>query len=205
MVRIEVRITRTNTPTKEDEMQTLTLPFRAAHSRMRRRIGTAGAVAVWLVGTSAVVALAAVLILARMSGSFTVVGAPTMRFTGTPTVSTDGSGLNCKATTTGGQLNLTITNALPGSTCTVTTSLLNDSTTTELKVQGIDAGALKVTTGDAYPLCGRSVDKTGVATPITLKFTIPETAQYGTTSLPSSAGVTAVPSGQYDASACTLG
>lgn len=185
-------------------MHALTLPFRSAHARLTKRLGAAGAVAVWIVGGSAVVALAAVLILARMTGSVSVIGAPTMRFSGTPTVTTDGSGIACQTSTAGGQLDLKVTNALPGSSCTVSTILSNDSTTTDLKLQGIDAGTLKVATGDASSLCGRSLPK-AMATSVQIKFTVPDTATVGTTSMPSSAGVSAVPAGQYDSAACTLG
>lgn len=188
-------------------MRTLTLPFRSTHSRLRRRLGAGGAVAVWLVGASALVAAAAILLLMRITGSIDVVAGPTLTYEQSATTAgvPDGSGLTCNQSisTDRKSLTVTVTNALPGASCEFQTAVA--STRAGLVVQNLDLGpAVAVTKSTATAICGASINS-GSFTLLKWRLAIPETASAGTVSIPSTAGVTVVPAAQYDASACKVG
>lgn len=183
-------------------------PLSRLNSRMRARLGAGGTLAVWLVGATALAAAAAVLFILSIRGSVNIGTAPTFAYSTVGFRSEDdGSGVVCQANVTdsGKSLTLNVRNALPGSSCKFTTPVYG--TSTGYVVQSLDLGtpSVIVTEDTAGAVCGkRLMDSSTSPTDITWKLTIPSDASVGTITLPSSAGVSVVPSGQYSPAACKV-
>lgn len=183
-------------------------PLSRLNSRMRARIGAGGTLAVWLVGATALVAAAAVLFILGIRGSVTIGTAPTFSYaTAGLRSADDGSGVVCQANVVDGgkSLALDVRNALPGSSCKFTTPVYG--TNTGYVVQSLDLGtsSVIVTEDTSGAVCGKSLTASStLPTAITWTLTVPSDASAGTITLPSSAGVSVVPSGQYSPAACKV-
>ena len=183
-------------------------PLSRLNSRMRARIGAGGTLAVWTIGATALAAAAAVLFILGIRGSVTIGTAPTFTYATTGLRSEDdGSGVSCQANVTdsGKSLTLNIRNALPGSSCKFTTPVYG--TSTGYVVQSLDLGTSSVIVAEdtAGAVCGKPLTASSSSpTAITWTLTIPSDASAGTITLPSSAGVSVVPSGQYSPAACKV-
>lgn len=152
--------------------------------------------------TIAVSAFAAILISALMTGSLTTIAKPTLSFSGTPTVErTDGSGIVCTPTINNGKLNVDITKAMPGSSCTVVAQV--SPSVDGLKVQGVSFGDLQSTFVSGHLThvsCGFDL-KASTQQRAYIKLTVPQNAPIGTSAI--SGELTAVPAAQYDAALCS--
>lgn len=148
-------------------------------------------------------AAAAILISAQMTGSLTTIAKPALTYDSSPpeVVSTDGSGIVCKPTMTGGKLNVEITNAMAGSSCVVRVKADYSAVgSTNAKLQSVTMTGLdaKFTTG-GIP-CGQMLNTS--SNPIAIELTVPSNAGV-VSQKPLTGAITAVPSAQYDPALCT--
>lgn len=182
--------------------------IKSLNAKLVARIGVPGTAATYSAFVALPASAAVMSMLMGITGTVTVIGTPEAHWQaaasgGTVTAVGDGSGIVCsgQATNTSNRkLTIGVSNAYPGASCTFSAKAYGS--TSGLRVQSINLGP-DVTTKLATASCGAQLSTTPYdGTPITFTVTIPEDRAASTITLPSTAGVTVLPAGQFDTSKC---